>query len=1362
MRTRSVLLLLATALAVASCSDTSDDLIAPVDVELRTVATSGGDAFSFLPPVARGPAPRGAFDATLLPYLSVEICQVEGEDCPVVAALDAAASGPERLRLDDDGGAYLVVWSTRGLKPGSYRLTVRAVTLELATLDIALVARGRDLRGVPSGVLGVVRNRRVPIRFWVPEGAAEVVGPSGGTVTALDGRVTLDIPEGALPEPFAMAIEPTDPEDPDAVLAFELAPWDAGFLEPVTLSVLNHPLPIPQDPSASEEYILEHDDADGAWHEVPSVYDFETGEVRIELTTFALDPVEQPEAPALPEDEPVGAGLALDAADGQGAPASTADPEIGAFSSSFLPRPTIPRIRLPRFRIPTPVRTVTRLCTEGLRLNPSTVSVAIGGEVSVNLEAARISSTGPFGLPGYRWYQVSASGAAWSTTSSLIDVEPGRVLGQAAGTGHYRVRYPSPERTYCRSSYTLGSVEVAAPETDAITLSATELTLEVGETAPLSATLTAADGTDVTGLRPVAFASDDPSVATVDADGVITAVAPGDATLTITSDGATANATVTVAPIPVTSVTISPDAGTIEEGESITFTAALAAADGSALSRDVSWSATPASGVSLAASGSTLDVTGDAAGDYTITATSDGISSSVNLTVEALAPPPPGSSTAWSDGEFDPANWSYTLVTAGNGGTVDVTVESGGDPGRHLKIAQHFAAGTTSDPSFILTFHARNQAVHDPAADGAIESLDYSESAILYTCEFTACDGQQTGPAVMQDGNIYVRSVGSTSYAEFKDAWGTLSASGLSADDFRQVMDARNPGVQYLGPDKPDFSAHGSPLQFGFYRWGSHTNSLRPTRTAGIDNWTVTLHVAPPPAPVSTVSVTPSSATVATGEVQSFTVETRDADGNLLVRDIHWSLTPGTGAASLTADGATADVTGDAAGEVTVTATSEGVSGSATLTIQDGTPTIAEVTMDAPATELEAGQTLQLTATVTDTDGNDITGDVTVQWVSASPSVATVDATGLVSGVAAGTAEITAGATNDVSSGSSSAQLTVTEPATRPTAEGAIPATAAVPFYGYHDVAVADDGTGYAIWCVSGTLAVARTLNGSTWELMGSTDVGSCGSDAQSHAGVDAQGTLYMVQPTGLYTSTDGGTTLTGPAVVPASPAAMAVRADGAVFIATTPSSSRVEIHRSDNGGPLSLAQTIHTPYSDQQIGEPDLAVDAQGTLHMVWKRTNSVGHFHDYLRSTDGVSWTTPSSFTNPSWSHRAAEIAADPNGNLIVVFATFNSGTSQSEQWTYTSTSGGSSWAQHHWSTQAFITDQAPLAAGRTAQYFTTSAFDGHYGRTELYVHEWAGSWAQNIAFASGVAEADLDANANGRLCVVQDDGVAWCETR
>ncbi len=85
-------------------------------------------------------------------------------------------------------------------------------------------------------------------------------------------------------------------------------------------------------------------------------------------------------------------------------------------------------------------------------------------------------------------------------------------------------------------------------------------------------------------------------------------------------------------------------------------------------------------------------------------------------------------------------------------------------------------------------------------------------------------------------------------------------------------------------------------------------------------------------------------------------------------------------------------------------------------------PTVlaTSLTLNETAAEVTAGETLQLTATVLPENAT----DRTVTWTSSDPAVANVDATGLVTAVAAGTATITA-TTNDGSALTAICEVTV-------------------------------------------------------------------------------------------------------------------------------------------------------------------------------------------------------------------------------------------------------------------------------------------------------------------------------------------------
>jgi hypothetical protein len=96
-----------------------------------------------------------------------------------------------------------------------------------------------------------------------------------------------------------------------------------------------------------------------------------------------------------------------------------------------------------------------------------------------------------------------------------------------------------------------------------------------------------------------------------------------------------------------------------------------------------------------------------------------------------------------------------------------------------------------------------------------------------------------------------------------------------------------------------------------------------------------------------------------------------------------------------------------AAGSATVTATSEGQSGSAAITVTPTPVPVASVSVSPASASVTTGQTVQLTATPRDANGTALAGRV-VTWSSGNTAAATVNGSGLVTGVAAGSATITA------------------------------------------------------------------------------------------------------------------------------------------------------------------------------------------------------------------------------------------------------------------------------------------------------------------------------------------------------------------
>lgn len=162
------------------------------------------------------------------------------------------------------------------------------------------------------------------------------------------------------------------------------------------------------------------------------------------------------------------------------------------------------------------------------------------------------------------------------------------------------------------------------------------------------------------------------------------------------------------------------------------------------------------------------------------------------------------------------------------------------------------------------------------------------------------------------------------------------------------------------------------------------------------------------PGPLARLTLDPPSAVLARGAVRQLTALGFDAAGNALrLGAVVWT-TSDPAIATVTTVGATGVVTGGASGTAVITATSEGRSARAEVTVTPPIPARVDRVEVTPApVVLEVGRTRQLTAVVRDADGNVLPGR-SISWTSDNPMAATVGATGLVTALTPGYATIVA------------------------------------------------------------------------------------------------------------------------------------------------------------------------------------------------------------------------------------------------------------------------------------------------------------------------------------------------------------------
>ena len=162
--------------------------------------------------------------------------------------------------------------------------------------------------------------------------------------------------------------------------------------------------------------------------------------------------------------------------------------------------------------------------------------------------------------------------------------------------------------------------------------------------------------------------------------------------------------------------------------------------------------------------------------------------------------------------------------------------------------------------------------------------------------------------------------------------------------------------------------------------------------------------VPPPPDPPrpTTLTVTPNRAELtALGATAQLSAEVRDQNGQTMAGvPVAWS----SGDAAVATVDSAGLVTGIGRGETRVVARADGVSGDARVTVQ---PRVDSVAVVPPTDTIAPGDTLRLTATAYDPNGQPIE-DAQFDWSSADSTVATVDSAGLVTAVGRGETRIVA------------------------------------------------------------------------------------------------------------------------------------------------------------------------------------------------------------------------------------------------------------------------------------------------------------------------------------------------------------------
>ena len=191
------------------------------------------------------------------------------------------------------------------------------------------------------------------------------------------------------------------------------------------------------------------------------------------------------------------------------------------------------------------------------------------------------------------------------------------------------------------------------------------------------------------------------------------------------------------------------------------------------------------------------------------------------------------------------------------------------------------------------------------------------------------------------------------------------------------------------------------------------------TATSGGRVATATITVAAQRA--VTISVAPTPVILYVGNDVQLKATATDAGGSLFTPSVTWA---SSNTAVATVD-QTGHVVSKTAGSATISATADGVTGKADISVL--VPNVTTIRVSPSTASIAVNGNQQFSALLLDPAGNTVTGP-TVIWSTSAGSVATVDQSGYVTGVAAGTASVIATLlSNPAIRGSATA--TVTAPA---------------------------------------------------------------------------------------------------------------------------------------------------------------------------------------------------------------------------------------------------------------------------------------------------------------------------------------------
>ena len=585
---------------------------------------------------------------------------------------------------------------------------------------------------------------------------------------------------------------------------------------------------------------------------------------------------------------------------------------------------------------------VTATCPVTVTENPVT-------SVTLNRSTATLKATETVQLSGSVLpANASNKDLVWTTSDEHIATVSESGLVTAVAVGEVTITATSQSTpdisATCR-------VSVVPTPVASITLSQTSVSLKATETVRLTATVAPETAT----VKDVTWTSDNPKVATVDENGVITAVAVGEAVITATAtDGSGVKATCSVSVIatPAEGVTIeTPDKTTFKAGESIKLNATILPE--TTTDKTITWTS---SNLAVATVDENGNVTAVGVGTVIITATtSNGKTYTTTLTVEP------------------------TLATSLTLNRTSASLKVANT----IQLSARFTPATTTNQT--VEWSTSNESIAKVNTSGLVTAK------ALGTCVIAATAKDGSGVSASCElvvGETPAESITISPKGPFTIKIGetvSLSATVLpeTATDKSVSWLARTSAV------KVDQNGLVTGLAVGD-SWVSATNSAGHSDSV---NFTVT------PILVEEIEIE-SQLSFEVGQTQQ--LHAVISPSNATNTALNWTVKDSSVASVDNNGNVTALKLG--ATEITVAAT-DGSGVTSTVKVNVNPTRATGIAIEEPvSTTFKVRETIQLSAIVTPNNSS----DKTVTWTSSNPEIATVNESGLVSAVSVGDVTITA------------------------------------------------------------------------------------------------------------------------------------------------------------------------------------------------------------------------------------------------------------------------------------------------------------------------------------------------------------------